>query len=214
MRVTIVGTGAMAHGIATIALAGGHAVRLLGRTPGHAARLAGELAQVAPDGEVTASDVIAVEDADLVVLAVPWPATREVVAGLGTALAGTVLVDLCNPVASPAFDALAVPPGTSAAELLAAEAPPGAPVVKAFNTVFAPVLLSGRVDGRPVDVFVAGDDEDGRRAVAALAAGGGLRPLDVGPLRRARELEAFQLLHMAAQERLGLNWSSAVTILP
>jgi 8-hydroxy-5-deazaflavin:NADPH oxidoreductase len=40
------------------------------------------------------------------------------------------------------------------------------------------------------------------------------RPLDVGPLRRARELEAFQFLRMASQERLGLNWSSAIAILP
>ncbi|WP_445281883.1 hypothetical protein [Streptomyces sp. DSM 118148] len=68
--------------------------------------------------------------------------------------------------------------------------------------------------GRPLDVFIAGDDDTSKQAVSGLVASAGLRPLDVGPLRRARELEAFQFLHMASQERLGLNWSSAIAILP
>ncbi|ONK12563.1 3-hydroxy-acyl-CoA dehydrogenase [Streptomyces sp. MP131-18] len=211
---TIVGAGAMARGVATIALAGGHTVRLIDRTPRKAAGLADELREAAPDGEITASDAIGVEDADLVVLAVPWPAGREAVAEYGTALAGSVVVDISNPVDFSTFDSLAVPPGTSAAEQIAADAAPGTPVVKAFNTTFATTLLAGRVDGKPLDVLIAGDDEDGKGAVADLAAAGGLRPLDVGPLRRARELEGFQFLHMAAQERLGLGWSSAVKILP
>ncbi|WP_049577136.1 NADPH-dependent F420 reductase [Streptomyces sp. SBT349] len=211
MIVTIVGAGAMARGVATIALAGGHTVRLVGRAQRNAESLAGELRQVAPDGDVSASDAIAVEDADLVVLAVPHPAGVELTASYGTALTGSVLVDISNPVGP---DTLTVPPGTSAAELIAAEAAPGTPVVKAFNTVFAGTLLSGRVAGKPLDVLIAGDDEDGKGAVADLAEGGGLRPLDVGPLRRSRELEALQLLHMSVQDSLGLNWSSAVKILP
>jgi predicted dinucleotide-binding enzyme len=214
MLVTIVGAGAMARGIATVALAGGHTVRLIDRTVSKAALLADELRQAAPDGDIRQSDAIAVENADLVVLALPYPAGRAVVTDYGTALTGSVLVDICNPVDFATFDGLVVPPGTSAAEQLAADAPPGVPVVKAFNTTFARTLLEGRVAGKPLDVFLAGDDEDGKGAVADLAASGGLRPLDVGPLRRARELEGFQFLHMAAQERLALNWSSAIKILP
>ncbi|TDC26482.1 NADP oxidoreductase [Streptomyces sp. 8K308] len=216
MIIAIIGPGNMARGIATRALAGGHTVRLVGRSAEQAAALAEELRRAAPggDGDVRQSDAIAVEDADLVVLAVPYPAGREVVADYGTALTGSVIVDICNPVDFSTFDSLAVPAGTSAAEQIAAEAAPGAPVVKAFNTTFAATLLSGQVAGQPLDVLIAGDDEDAKRSVAELAASGGLRPLDVGPLRRARELEAFQFLHMAAQERLGLNWSSAVKILP
>ncbi len=211
---TIVGAGSMARGIATRALIGGHGVRLVDHSHAKAAALAGDLREEVSGGEVQPSDAIAVEDADIVVLALPWPAGREVVAEYGTALAGSVVVDICNPVDFATFDALAVPPGTSAAEEIAAEAAPGVPVVKAFNTTFASTLRSGRVAGQPLDVLIAGDDEDAKRSVAELAATGGLRPLDVGPLRRARELEAFQFLHMAAQERLGLNWSSAVKILP
>lgn len=209
----------MARSLATRALAGGHTVRLVDHSPQKAADLADQLRGTVSAGpdvrvpDVRASDAIAVEDADLVVLAVPYPAGLAVAAEYGAALAGSVLVDVSNPVDFATFDGLAVPAGTSAAERIAAEAAPGVPVVKAFNTCFASTLLAGKVQGLPLDVLIAGDDEEAKGRVADLASSGGLNPLDVGPLRRARELEAFQFLHMAAQERLGLNWSSAVKIL-
>jgi predicted dinucleotide-binding enzyme len=86
-------------------------------------------------------------------------------------------------------------------------------VVKAFNTTFAAVLLDGAVGGFPVDIFLAGDDAGAKSQVAELVRDGGMRPVDTGPLRRARELEAFQLLHMTIQGPLGLNWASAVKLL-
>ena len=93
-------------------------------------------------------------------------------------------------------------------------ASPGASVVKAFNTTFASALVAGRVGGLPLDVFLAGDDEHAKAQGAALVRDGGMRPVDTGPLRRARELEAFQLLHMTLQGPLGLDWASAVKLLP
>lgn len=203
----------MARGIATRALAGGHTVRLVDQYSAKARRLAEELRAATPGADVHASDAIAVEDADLVVLALPYPIALEVVADYGTALTGSTLVDVCNPIDFRTLDSLTVPPGTSAAEQIAAEAAPGAPVVKAFNTTFAGTLLSGKVAGLPLDVLIAGDDDGAKRKVAELAASGGLRPLDVGSLHRARELEGFQLVHVAAQDQLGLRWSSAVKIL-
>ena len=101
----------------------------------------------------------------------------------------------------------------SAAEEIA-DANPRAQVVKAFNTTFASVLVAGWVGGLPVDVFLAGDDARAKARVAALIADGGMRPVDTGPLRRARELEAFQLLHMTLQGPLGLDWASAIKLLP
>jgi predicted dinucleotide-binding enzyme len=42
---------------------------------------------------------------------------------------------------------------------------------------------------------------------------GGLRPIDVGPLRRARQLEGIGLLHITLQRTLGTNWMSTIKIL-
>ncbi|MFD5819898.1 NADPH-dependent F420 reductase [Streptomyces sp. NPDC127038] len=213
MIVTIVGAGNMARGIGTRAVAGGHSVRLHDRGRAKAEELAAVLARNTSGADAAAVGADAAADADLVVLALPYPAGRDVAASWAGRLAGKTVVDISNPVNFATFDSLVVPPGTSAAEQIAAAAPESR-VVKAFNTTFAGPLAAGQVAGRPLDVFIAGDDDTARQAVSDLVSSGGLRPLDVGPLHRARELEAFQLLHMASQERLGLNWSSTVAILP
>jgi predicted dinucleotide-binding enzyme len=85
-------------------------------------------------------------------------------------------------------------------------------VVKAFNTTFAGTLIDGQVAGQPLDVFLAGDDEEAKASVSKLVEDGGLRPIDAGPLRRARELEAAGLLHMSVQGTLGTGFGSALKI--
>jgi NADPH-dependent F420 reductase len=212
MQITIIGAGNMGGGIATRALAGGHSVRLTDRDPAKAKALAEELRQRVPEADVADSGPSAADRADIVVLALPFPAGKEVTASYGELLAGKIVVDICNPVDFSTFDSLVVPPGTSAAEQIAAAAP-GARVVKAFNTTFAGNLVAGQGGGAPLDVFIAGDDAEAKQAVADLAASGGLRPIDAGPLRRARELEGFQFLHMTLQQTLGTGWSSAIKIL-
>ena len=61
-------------------------------------------------------------------------------------------------------------------------------------------------------MLIAGDDEDAKAQVAALARDGGLNPIDVGPQKRARELEAAGLLHMGLQNTLGTGFASALKI--
>jgi predicted dinucleotide-binding enzyme len=85
--------------------------------------------------------------------------------------------------------------------------------VKAFNTTFAGTLIAGEVSGTPLDVFVAGDDDDAKATVAGLVKDGGLTAIDAGPLKRARELEAAGLLHMAIQGPLGTGFGSALKVL-
>jgi predicted dinucleotide-binding enzyme len=214
MIVTIVGAGAMARGIAIRALAGHCVVRLTDIDATKAVTLAADLREALPAADVRATGPQGVEGADVVVLALPYPAGRQVVTTLAPHLTGAVVVDISNPVDFDTLDALLVPTGASAAEEIADAAPAGVPVVKAFNTTFAATLVTGGVAGQPLDVFLAGDDEPAKKTVAELVRAGGMRPLDVGPLRRARELEAFQLLVLGAQDRLGLSRTSGLKLLP
>jgi predicted dinucleotide-binding enzyme len=62
-------------------------------------------------------------------------------------------------------------------------------------------------------VLSAGDDEEAKATVAQLARDGGLNPVDVGPLARARELEALGLLHITLQGPLGTEFGSAVKLI-
>ena len=215
MIVTIVGAGRLAEGVAVRALAGGHRLRITDSAPGKADALALRLAPrgIAGLSLSVATVAEAIADADVVVLALPYPEGRAVAREQGAALSGLTVVDTCNPVDFSTFDSLLTSPGMSAAEEIAV-ACPAARVVKAFNTTFASPLVVGHVGGLPLDVFLAGDNAGAKAQVAALARDGGLRPVDTGPLRRARELEAFQLLHMTLQGPMGLDWASAVKLLP
>ena len=203
----MIGTGNMARGIATRALAGGHHVAFVGTAIGKAEALADEF-----EGEGAVS---AAEDAggDVVVLAVPYTAAPHAVRQHASELAGAVLVDVTNPVDISVFEPLDVSPFRSGAEVIADVAPGGVAVVKAFNTAFAGTLAAGAVAGHPVDIFIAGDDEQARGLVARLVSDGGMRPIEAGSLARARELEALGYLHMVVQASLGTHFASAVKVL-
>jgi predicted dinucleotide-binding enzyme len=208
MRVTIIGAGNMGRGIGTRAVAGGHELEIIDNDPAEAQGLADELG-----GSATAGDKGTISG-EVVILALYFPSIAGAIDEYGEELAGKVVVDIANPIDFETMDGLAIPPDTSSAEETAKLVPSGTPVVKAFNTTFAPTLVAGEVAGRPLDVFIAGDDEGAKRKVAAIVEDGGLRPLDVGPLRRARQLEQFEFLHIAIQEPLGLGGSSTIKLLP
>jgi predicted dinucleotide-binding enzyme len=205
MDITIIGTGNMARGIATRALAGGHSVRLLGTEAAKAEALAGEL-----PGDVRTGTVGDPLEGEVVVLAVWYPVLFDVVDRYGDALDGKIVVEISNPIDVSAFEPLSLEAGSAAQELAARV--PGARVVKAFNTTFAGTLVAGEVSGQPLDVLIASDDEDAKATVARLCADGGLRAVDAGPLARAHELEALGFLHMVVQEPLGAGFASAVKI--
>jgi 8-hydroxy-5-deazaflavin:NADPH oxidoreductase len=209
MHVTIIGAGNMGRGIGHRIVAGGHSVTIVDRDPEEAEHLAEELRGAAEgDATVEAAEPGAELRGEVVVLAVYYPGNLEITRDLGDGLAGKVVVDISNPL-NQTFDGLATAPGTSAAEEVAASAPAGARVVKAFNTTFAGTLVEGQVAGQPLDVHIAGDDEEAKETVAQLVRDGGLRAIDVGPLERARHLEGLGFLGMMLQQPLGLNFQSA-----
>ncbi len=206
MDVTIIGTGNMARGIGTRVVAGGHPLTVLGVDRSKAEALAGELGGETRAGVV--GDAIA---GDVVVLAVWYPVSLEVVERYGPQLDGKVVVDISNPLDVETFEPV-LPDAGSGAQVVAA-AVPGAKVVKAFNTTFAGTLVPGEVAGHPLDVLLASDDDEAKRTVAQLVEDAGLRAVDAGPLRRAHQLEALGYLHIALQEQLGTGYASAVKIL-
>ena len=206
MRITIIGTGNMARGIAARAVAGGHRVAFVGTDLGKAEELADELTG---EGAVEATETVS---GDLAVLATPYTEAPHALRQHAGELAGTVVVDITNPIDISVLEPLDVSPFRSGAEAIADVAPAGVPVVKAFNTAFAGTLLAGDVAGRPLDILMAGDDQQGKELVGRLVRDGGMRPIDAGGLARARELEALGLLHMVIQASLGTQFASAVKI--
>jgi NADPH-dependent F420 reductase len=179
-HVSIIGTGNMGQAIAGIVTAGGNTVEVFNSS--------------GPDTPVTG---------DVVVLAVPYPAVADIVAKRRDELAGKVVVDISNPLNFETFDSLTVPAdGSAAAEL--ADSLPESRVLKAFNTNFAATLAGRNVGDLPTTVLVAGDDADAKALLVGIVTAAGLRGIDAGSLRRARELEAlgFLQLTLAANEKI------------
>jgi hypothetical protein len=211
MRVTIIGTGNMGRAIAARALAGGHEVTFVGTHMAKAEEVAQEMFG---EGQVEAADRV---DGDLVVLAVPYTEAPHVVREHSAQLGGTVIIDPTNPVdlgSVELLDRAWLGPFSSGAQLIEAEAPDDAAFVKAFNTNFAGPLLAGHVEGQPLDVFIAGDEQSAKATVMRLVSDGGLRGIDAGRLSRARELEAMALLHMEIQGSRGTAFASAIKVVP
>ena len=204
--ISIIGTGNMARTIGTLAVAGGNAVEVLGRDQSKAADLAKALG-----GSATTGEWGAVPAGDIVIVAVLYASVVPVVAQYGDALAGKVIVDISNPFNS-AADGLAHPEDTSIAQEAAKAAPASASVVKAFNTIFGHVLEKGR----PLDVFIAGDNAQAKAALEAFIESLGLRPLDVGGLKMAHWLEGAGVVVMGLARHGVGNWDFAlgVTELP
>lgn len=157
------------------------------------------------------ADTTATITADVVILAVPYPALAEIAANFGAQLEGKVVVDITNPLNFETFDSLTVAAGSSAAEELQA-ALPGARVLKAFNTNFAATLASGTVGETKTTVLVAGDDAGAKQALVAAVTAGGLNAIDAGALKRAHELEAIGFLQLTLAAGEKISWTGGFGI--
>jgi 8-hydroxy-5-deazaflavin:NADPH oxidoreductase len=187
--ISIIGLGNMASTLADRALAAGNAVEIVGRDPAKANELAAAL------GGATVGTAGTAPAGDIVILAVPYASAAAVVGEYGDALHGKIIVDITNPV-TPDSKGFVTPDGSSGAQEIAKAAPAGAHVVKAFNTLFSNVLAAGSAEGRPMDVFIAGDDAQAKARVSAFIESLGLRPMDAGQLPMARALENVALLQL------------------
>ncbi len=206
--ITIIGTGNMASALAGRALAGGNAVEMIGRDPVKAKELAAAL------GGATVGTAGTAPAGDIVVLAVPYASAAAVIGEYGDALDGKVIVDMTNPI-TPDSKGFVTPDGSSGAQEIAKAAPAGAHVVKAFNTLPSDVLAAGSAEGRPLDVFIAGDDAQAKARVSVFIESLGLRPMDAGQLPMARALENATLLHLGlvAHSVKHINFALGVSIL-
>jgi predicted dinucleotide-binding enzyme len=139
---------------------------------------------------------------DVVLLAVPFSAIDDVVKDAGNALADKIVIDATN-----ALDRsmnLAVGFTTSGAEELQKKLPKSR-VVKAFNTVFAQHMESGKLGDQRLTAFVASDAEPARKQVMELAGNIGFDPVDAGPLKNARLLEPLAYLNIQLGYGLGMG---------
>ena len=201
MKIAIIGAGNVGTALATSFKRAGHAVSIASRDPQDAGGAA-----AATGSRVAGSNAAAAEGADVVVLAIPFSSAPEVAGEIAAAVAGKPVIDATNRMSfganGPEIDTT-----TSNAEELA-RLLPGAHVIKAFNTLLASNQSDPIAQGVQLDGFVAGDDAAAKATVLELVASIGLNPVDVGPLSRARQLEALAFLNIALNVAHAGTWQS------
>lgn len=135
----------------------------------------------------------AAQQGDIVLLALPWPAMETVTQNLGD-LSGKVLIDMSWPPSRIADDGYyEYTMDKSAAEMIQGWNP-GAMVAKAFLTLGSNVIDDPTTASGPVSVPIASNSRIAKEKTARIVAELGLDPVDVGPLRYARHIEAMALI--------------------
>ena len=204
-KIAIIGTGNVGGALGTGLSGAGHQVTFAGRDGAKVAAAAQTAGATA-----AASPLAAVTGADVVILAIPYTAVEAVTAEIAGAIAGKVVIDTTNPL-KPDYSGLATVGGPSGAERIAALLP-GASVVKAFNTVFASIQGNSSAHGQVLDGLYATDDETAAATTAGLLSDLGFRPVKVGPLAAATELEAMAWLNIRLQMLANGAWNTAYVL--
>jgi NADPH-dependent F420 reductase len=196
------GTGQQGSGLAQRFAAAGRHVIVGSRDPQRARGTV--TAWGAASGTIDVADnATAVEQGGITVLAVPFPSVDALLDELRPHFKdGSIVVDVTVPVgfSGKTMAMLDVTEG-SAAEHIRQRLPPGVQLAAAFKTI--PAHLLG-APGTPLDCdeFVCADSDEARaQAVALVKLLPGLRPVDVGPLSRARFIEHATALAIAINRR-------------
>jgi 8-hydroxy-5-deazaflavin:NADPH oxidoreductase len=192
--VAIIGTGNIGSRLAANFAAGGQDFLLAGRDQETARTIASTLARHA---EVVSVDE-AIERADVLVLAVWFDTSKQLITEYGDRLVGKVIVDPSNPVA-PGNDGAfhkTIGEQESSGQILANLLPDGAQLVKAFGTLSAGTLsAASRQKPERAVQFYATDDDAAGNVVAELIRADGYEPVRVGGLDQSVRIESFGDLH-------------------
>ncbi len=125
---------------------------------------------------------------EVIILAVPHENANDAIEKIKPYSDEKIVIDVMNAIGSK-MD-LGISCTTSTAEETQKKLPK-AHVVKAFNTVFATNQSTAKVGNEQLTAFIAGDNLKAKQTVAKLTKDIGFDPVDCGPLKAARNLEAM-----------------------
>ena len=189
--VAIIGTGDMGDSLGPRFAELGYQVVYGSRDP-EGEKAQGVVQITGPNARVTTQREAA-QAGDIVILAVPWPAMETVAQNLGS-LDGKIVIDISFPHRQADDGYYESVVATSSAEMIQ-QWNPGARVLKTFALQASYVIDDPGVVGGPVSIPIASDDREAKEQVAEIIVAMGLDPIDAGPLRLSRELEAMQRLY-------------------
>jgi 8-hydroxy-5-deazaflavin:NADPH oxidoreductase len=185
MKIGIIGSGRIGGTMGEHWVKAGHEVLFSSRNPETLRPLADRLGPKARVGTPREAATFG----DVVFLAVPYAAIRELGRDLANELKGKIVVNASNPI--PRRDGpLAEEAQKKGAGVADVELLPGARIARAFTSPGAGVFRSeAHRAGERIAVAVAGDDKEAVDVASRLVRDAGFEPVVVGPLSRAKDFQ-------------------------
>lgn len=212
--IAIIGaTGNMGAAIAKTLSKGNYRLLLSARDFEKIQNLVKQIYAINPLADVEAMDcsVNAGWEADMIILAIPYPAEKEMAERIKEVASQKIVISISNPL-NENYDGLLTKPGNSAAEELQ-RLLPNSKVVKAFNTNFAADFAEPVIDGVLTDTFIAGNDQEALDYVEELVSIAGFNPVVAGDLSVSGTLESMQLLMIRLNIENNYQWHTGWKVL-
>lgn len=185
------GTGKEGKGLAYRWAKAGYKILIGSRTTEKAIKAAAEIIELL-DGAgsvVGMSNPQAAEEANIVVLTVPYAAHRDTLESVKGFLNGKLFIDVTVPLVPPKLSKVQMPAAGSAAQEAKAILGEGVEVVAAFQNISHEHLLeNGDVD---CDVLVTGSSKNARHEALKLVEAAGLVGWDAGPIENSVVVEGL-----------------------
>ena len=201
--IAVIGTGDMGNSLGPKFAKLGYRVVYGSRKPASEKVIA--LVAKTGNGASAATQIDAAQMADIIVLALPWPAMETVAKNLGQ-LDGKIIVDISLPwrQGDDGYPETTLP--SSAGELIQ-DWNPRAKVVKTLATAGSNLIDDPLYAGGLVTMPLASNHRDAKETVAKIVAALGFDPVDFGPLRMSRQIESLQLVWLIpVVQRRATGW--------
>ena len=208
MKIAILGgTGKEGAGLGLRWAAAGHEIIIGSRLEEKGAKAAQQLMSLlegVPGVTVSGTDNLsAANQAELIVLSVPYSAQQATLNDVNDALQGKLLITVVVPIGKPA-GRVWVPEGGSAAAEAQAQLGEGVRVVTAFQNISAEHLSEPDHDV-DCDVLVCGNKKADREVAITLAADAGMRGVHAGSLTNSSVVEGLTAVMIAVNVRYGIK---------
>ncbi len=198
MKIAILGgTGNEGFGLGYRWAVAGHEIIIGSRKQEKGAGAAVDMLEKYPEGKISGTDnLLAAQQAEIVVLSVPYWAQEGTLDAVKEALTNKLLITVVAPSGEKKSRVHHLESGVSAAEEAQAQLDGVTRVVAAFQNIGAHHLLdlSHELD---CDVLVCGDKKDDKVVAMQLCTDAGLRGVNAGALQNARAVEELTAVLIA-----------------
>jgi NADPH-dependent F420 reductase len=185
------GTGKEGKGLAYRWAKAGYKVLIGSRTPEKAVTVASEIIELLEGSSsvVGASNIEVAEQADIVVLTVPYAAHRATIESVKDVVQGKLFIDVTVPLVPPKVTKVQMPSEGSAAQEAKAILGENVQVAAAFQNISHEHLLADK--SVECDVLVTGSSKNARTEALMLVEAAGLTGWDAGPIENSVVVEGL-----------------------